>query len=224
MKILLVEDDRDLASAVRTTLEEHHYVVDVAHDGERGEDLALSNDYDVVLLDVMLPGRDGHAVCRAIRVEGNDVPILLLTALGEAEDTIAGLDAGADDYLPKPFHTGVLLARIRSLGRRRSEQKTTTLRAANLVLDTVARTVTRAGQPIRLTPREFAMLEYFLMNSGRTLGRDRISEHVWEMNFDPRSNVVDSLVRILRQKIDHGFDPPLIHTVRGAGYRFGEEG
>lgn len=224
MKILLVEDDRDLAAAVRATLEEHHYVVDVAHDGENGEDLALSNDYDVVLLDVMLPGKHGHAVCRAIRAEGNDVPILLLTALGEAEDTIAGLDAGADDYLPKPFHVGVLLARVRSLGRRRSEQKTTTLRAADLVLDTAARTVTRAGQPIRLTPREFAMLEYFILNSGRTLGRDRISEHVWEMNFDPRSNVVDSLVRILRQKIDHGFDPPLIHTVRGAGYRFGEEG
>lgn len=223
MKILLVEDDRDLAAAVRETLEENNHVVDVAHNGEQGEDLALSNDYDVILLDVMLPGKNGHAVCRAIRAEGHDVPILLLTALGEAEDTIAGLDAGADDYLPKPFHTGVLLARIRSLGRRRSDQKTTTLRAADLILDTAARTVTRAGKPIRLTPREFAMLEYFILNSGRTLGRDRISEHVWEMNFDPRSNVVDSLVRILRQKIDHGFDPPLIHTVRGAGYRFGEE-
>ncbi|MBS1913698.1 MAG: response regulator transcription factor [Bacteroidetes bacterium] len=223
MRILIVEDDPNIAGEISRALVEGHYLVDIAQDGEEGEDLALSNDYDLILLDIMLPKRDGRAVCKAIRDEGIATPILMMTAMGQDEDVIHGLDVGADDYLVKPFRMGVLLARVRSLTRRRSEQKTTQLTAADLVLDTVKRTVSRSGVVIDLTAKEFALLEYFLMNKGRVLTREMISEHVWDMNFDPRSNVVDSLVRFLRQRIDKDFSPVLIHTVRGVGYRLMDE-
>ncbi len=222
MRILIVEDDRNIANAIRRELVEQHYLVDLAYDGETGEDLALSNDYDLILLDLMLPKKDGRNICRTLRGEGITTPILMTTALSQAEDVIHGLDVGADDYLVKPFHMGVLLARIRSLSRRGSEQKTAEIRAADLVLDTARRTVVRGGVPINLTAKEFALLEYFMMNRDRVLTREMISEHVWDMNFDPRSNVIDSLVRFLRQRVDKGFPMPLIHTVRGAGYRFSE--
>lgn len=223
MRILLIEDDPNIAQTIRHELVDHHYLVDVAHDGRTGEELALTNDYDLVLLDLMLPRRDGREVCRTLRTEGMTMPILMMTALGAADDVIHGLDAGADDYLVKPFHMGVLLARVRSLSRRRSERKTTELRAADLILDTARRSVARGGTSIVLTSKEFALLEYFMMHQDRVLTREMISEHVWDMNFDPRSNVIDSLVRFLRLRIDKGFSPPLIHTVRGVGYRFSEE-
>lgn len=223
MRILLIEDDPNIAETIRHELVDRHYLVDVAHDGRAGEELALTNDYDLVLLDLMLPRKDGREVCRTLRTEGLTMPILIMTALGGTDDVIHGLDTGADDYLVKPFHMGVLLARVRSLSRRRSEQKTTDLRAADLVLDTARRSVSRGGTPIVLTAKEFALLEYFMMNRDRVLTREMISEHVWDMNFDPRSNVIDSLVRFLRLRIDKGFSPPLIHTVRGVGYRFSEE-
>lgn len=223
MRILLIEDDPNIAETIRHELVDRHYLVDVAHDGRAGEDLALANDYDLVLLDLMLPRKDGREVCRTLRTEGMTMPILMMTALGAADDVIHGLDAGADDYLVKPFHMGVLLARVRSLSRRRSEQKTTELRTADLVLDTARRSVTRNGTSIVLTSKEFALLEYFMMHPDRVLTREMISEHVWDMNFDPRSNVIDSLIRFLRLRIDKGFSPTLIHTVRGVGYRFSEE-
>ncbi len=222
MRILIVEDDRNIAEVMRRELVEQHYLVDIAHDGATGEDLALSNDYDLILLDLMLPEKDGRSVCKTLRDEGIATPILMTTALGDAHDVIHGLDAGADDYLVKPFHTGVLLARVRSLSRRQSDFKTVELRAADLVLNTARRTVSRGGRQITLTAKEFALLEYFMMNRERVLTREMISEHVWDMNFDPRSNVIDSLVRFLRLRVDKGFEPQLIHTVRGAGYRFSE--
>lgn len=223
MRILIVEDDRAIADEIRRELSAQHYTVDMAADGEQGEDLALSNDYDLILLDLMLPKKDGRDVCRTLRSEGITTPILMMTALGDTEQVISGLDTGADDYLVKPFHIGVLLARIRSLARRHSDQKTAQLEVADLVLDAARRVVTRAGRTIDLTAKEFALLEYFLHNRERVLTREMISEHVWDMNFDPRSNVVDSLVRFLRQRIDKGFSKPLIHTVRGVGYRLSEE-
>jgi DNA-binding response OmpR family regulator len=223
MRILLVEDDSNIRETIRRTLVEQHYLVDTASDGEEGEDLALSNDYDLIILDIMLPKVDGRTVCRRIREEEITTPILMMTALGENEDVIEGLDAGADDYIVKPFHLGVLLARVRSLARRVSDVKTTEIRIADLVLNTASRTVTRCGRPIELTAKEFALLEYFVMNRGKVLTREMISEHVWDMNFDPRSNVVESLVRFLRQRVDRDFDRQLIHTVRGMGYRFSDE-
>ena len=170
----------------------------------------------------MLPKKDGREVCRDLRTKGNTTPILMLTALDGVEQRIEGLDSGADDYLSKPFHFGELLARVRSLIRRQTDVKSTEIRYADLVLDTVNRTVARQGTAIKLTPKEFALLEYFAMNHGRVLTREMISEHVWDMNFDPQSNVIDSFVRFLRQKVDRGFQPQLIHTVRGVGYRFSE--
>ncbi|MDB5033206.1 MAG: two component transcriptional regulator, winged helix family [Chlorobi bacterium] len=223
MRILLVEDDQGIAEVIRRELASQHYSIDIAYDGEEGEDLALSSDYDIILLDLMLPKKDGRDVCRALRKEGITTPILMMTALGEAEDMIQGLDVGADDYLVKPFHIGVLLARIRSLSRRQSDQKSTEMTIADLVLNTAKRTVTRSGVPITLTAKEFALLEYFMLRRGKVVTRDMISEHVWDMNFDPRSNVVDSLVRFLRQRVDKGFEPQLIHTVRGVGYLFSDE-
>jgi two-component system copper resistance phosphate regulon response regulator CusR len=222
MRILLIEDDPSISSAIKRGLEEQHYAVDVASDGAEGAYFAKVNDYDVVVLDIMLPKMDGWRVARELRGEGIATPILMLTALDSVEDKIRGLDGGADDYLTKPFHFGELLARVRSLVRRQTEQKTTEIRVADLTLDTATRAVSRGGTPVHLTAKEFALLEYFVLHRDRVLTRDMISEHVWDMNFDPQSNVIDSFVRFLRQKIDRGFDTPLIHTVRGVGYRFSD--
>jgi DNA-binding response OmpR family regulator len=223
MRILVIEDDVNIADAIRRGVAEQHYSVDVAHDGITGEELAMINDYDVIVLDLMLPRKDGWAVCRELRANGNKTPIIMLTALAEVEEKIKGLDAGADDYLSKPFHFGELLARIRSMIRRGSDHKTSEIEVADLVLDTARRTVTRNGTQIRLTAKEFALLEYFMLNKGKVLTREMIAEHVWDMNFDPQSNVIDSFVRFLRNKIDRDFSPPLIHTLRGVGYRFSEQ-
>jgi two-component system, OmpR family, copper resistance phosphate regulon response regulator CusR len=223
MRILIVEDDARIADVLRRGLSEQHYSVDLASDGTQGGFLALVNDYDLIILDIMLPGKDGWQVCRDVREAGVTTPVLMLTALDAVEDKIRGLDTGADDYLTKPFHVGELLARVRSLVRRQSEQRTAELRVGDLVLDTASRAVSRKGVPIMLTAKEFALLEYFVLHRDKVLTRQMISEHVWDMNFDPQSNVIDSFVRFLRQKIDKGFDAPLIHTVRGAGYRFSDQ-
>ncbi|MEO6048822.1 MAG: response regulator transcription factor [Candidatus Kapaibacterium sp.] len=224
MRILVIEDDPNIGDVIRRGLEAQHYSVDVATDGEEGEELALINQYDLIILDRMLPKMDGRTVCRNLRDADVAVPVLMLTAMDAIDDKISGLDAGADDYLTKPFHFGELLARVRSMIRRQTGQKKTEISVGDLVLDTVTRSVTRAGRSIALTAKEFALLEYFVMNAGKVLTREAISEHVWDMNFDPQSNVIDSFIRFLRLKIDKDFDHPLIHTLRGVGYRFSDEG
>jgi DNA-binding response OmpR family regulator len=222
MRVLIVEDNLNLADGIRRGLVEQHYSVDVAHDGEKGLEYARTNDYDLIILDILLPKLDGNSVCRELRKEGMATPILMLTALGSARDVITGLDGGADDYLTKPFDFGVLLARIRSLTRRQSDQKTAEIRVADLVIDRATRMVMRNGRNIVMTAKEYSLLEYFALNNGRVLTREEISEHVWDINFDPRSNVIDSLVRFLRQKIDKDQNPQLIQTVRGVGYCFSD--
>jgi DNA-binding response OmpR family regulator len=218
MRLLLIEDDARLAKSVSRWLRSASFAVDVAGDGVKGEELAGTNDYDAIIMDIMLPRQDGWETLARIRKGGILTPILMLTALGGVGDRIRGLDSGADDYLTKPFHGGELLARIRALVRRRSEVRTTTLEQFGLRLDLTTHIASRDGKKIPLTAKEFALLELFLMNPGRLLSRQSISEHLWDMNFDPKSNVVESFVRFLRQKVDRDFDTPLIHTLRGAGY------
>jgi two-component system copper resistance phosphate regulon response regulator CusR len=219
LRILIVEDDKKIAESLKKGLLEQHYSVDVAFDGEEGLYLAEVNDYDVIILDLMLPKKDGKTVCRELRSSKVNIPILMLTALDSIEDKIEGLDSGADDYLTKPFHLGELLARVRSLVRRQSDEKSSVLKVADLELDTVTRSVIRAGKEVTLSAKEFAMLEYFMLNKNKVLTREMISEHVWDMNFDPQSNVIDSFVRFLRAKIDKEFSKQLIQTLRGVGYK-----
>jgi DNA-binding response OmpR family regulator len=224
MRILIVEDDALISELLRRGLADQHYVIDIASDGDEGLDLALSNDYDLIILDIILPKMNGRDLCREVRREGVMVPILMLTGLGSSQDVITSLDLGADDYLTKPFDLGVLQARVRSLTRRRSDHRTASIVVGDLCINTADRTVTRSGRELGLTPKEYALLEYLALNRGRVLSREAIGEHVWDMHFDPRSNVIDSLVRTLRQKIDRGFPVPLIDTVRGFGYRLSDEG
>jgi heavy metal response regulator len=223
MRILVVEDEKKVASFVRRALEAEQHVVDVAYDGDGGLARARDGAYDLVVLDVMLPGRDGMAVLRALRATGRDVPVLLLTARGEVADRVAGLDAGADDYLPKPFAVAELLARVRAL-LRRGVSGPAKLTAGDLTLDPATREVVRAGRRIELTPREYALLEFLLRHKGRVLGRALIAEHVWGVDFDTFTNVIDVYVNYLRRKIDTGFEPKLLHTVRGVGYVLREPG
>ena len=218
MKILVVEDEERVAHFIQKGLKEEGHAVDVSHDGEDGGFLAEVNDYDLILLDVMLPKKNGIAVCREIRDRGITTPVLMLTARDSVEDRVRGLDAGADDYLVKPFAFEELLARVRALLRRQSDSKTPTLQMANLELDPITRMVTRDGKPIRLTTKEYALLEYLLRNPNKVLSRTLIGEHVWDMNFDPESNVIDVYISHLRNKIDKGHDIPLLHTMRGQGY------
>jgi len=218
MRILVVEDEKKVASFIRRGLEAEHYTVDVAHDGIAGLDRALATDYDLVVLDVMLPGRSGLDVVRELRSRGRAVPILLLTARAEVSDKVAGLDVGADDYLTKPFEFAELLARVRALLRRGAPAAPPTLSVADLTLDPATRTVTRAGRSIDLSPREFALLEFFMRNRGRVLSRALIAQHVWGIDFDTFTNVIDVYVNYLRRKIDAGCEPKLLQTVRGVGY------
>ena len=222
MRVLLVEDDPKIAASLERSLRAESYAVDVANDGAQGEELALVNDCDLIILDIMLPRQDGWQTCAHLRRAQVPTPILMLTALDDVSDKIKGLDQGADDYLAKPFHTGELLARMRSLIRRRSEVRTTVLEKHGLRLDLNTHKASREGKEVSLTAKEFALLELFMMNPDKILGRDTISEHLWDMNFDPKSNVVESFIKFLRQKIDRGFDRALIHTVRGAGYIFSD--
>jgi DNA-binding response OmpR family regulator len=222
MRVLLIEDDRRVADAIAKNLRAESFAVDIARDGESGEETAQINDYDVIVLDLMLPGQDGWATCKNLRRKALMTPILMLTALDDVGDKIRGLDSGADDYLTKPFHFGELLARIRSLVRRHSTVRSTEVERYGLRLDLNSHKAFRKGQEISLTAKEFALLELFMLNPERILSRREISEHLWDMNFDPKSNVIESFIRFLRQKIDRGFDRPLIHTVRGAGYLFSD--
>lgn len=218
MRILVVEDERKVASFLQRGLEAEGYSVEVATDGDSGLARALSEPFDLLLLDVMLPGRDGMAVLRELRRESRTVPVLLLTARSATEDKVAGLDLGADDYLTKPFDFTELLARVRALLRRGTPGTPLVLTLADLTLDPATRRVTRAGQAIELTPREFALLEFFLRNPGRVLSRAVIAQHVWGISFDTFTNVIDVYVNYVRRKIDDGHAVKLVHTVRGVGY------
>lgn len=218
MKLLVVEDERRLAQVVADGLREAGYGVDVALDGERGLAQALSGDYDVLLLDVMLPGRSGLEICREVRRRQIDTAVLMITARDTLADKVLGLDCGADDYLTKPFEFPELLARVRSLLRRSTRSRARRLQVADLEIDTATHEVRRAGQPVRLTVKEYALLEYLAYNAGRVLTRDQILAHVWPSDYEGFSNTVDVFIRYLRRKIDDGHEPKLIRTVIGAGY------
>jgi DNA-binding response OmpR family regulator len=222
MRILVVEDDPNIASLISEGLTGQHYAVDIAVDGETGGEMACVNDYDLIILDIILPKLDGFGVCREVREEGVTTPVLLLTSLNGDEDVVKGLDAGADDFLAKPFSFDVLLARVRALLRRSTAQKTTQITVGQLVLDTANRSISRNGRSLDLTAKELMLLEYLMLNAGRVVTREMIAEHVWDMHFDPRSNVIDRLVHRLRQKLDREGSSPL-QTVRGLGYTLQEE-
>jgi DNA-binding response OmpR family regulator len=219
MRILVVEDERRIAAFIKQGLEEENYAVDVAYDGVEALDWAAAVDYQLILLDVLLPRKDGIEVCRELRAQGSGVPILMLTARDAVEDRVHGLDSGADDYLVKPFAFQELLARMRALLRRRGEPKTARLQVGDLILDTLSRQASRGGRIAELSAREYALLEFLMRHPGQVLGRTQIMDHVWGYDFVAASNVVDVYIGYLRRKIDDGFERKLIHTVRGAGYK-----
>ncbi|GAB3636214.1 response regulator transcription factor [Hymenobacter arcticus] len=224
-KILLVEDEPKVSAFIRRGLEEEGYEVAVAYDGTFGQRLALEQEFDLLILDVILPGQSGLEVLKAVRAHNQELPILMLTALGTTQDKLLGFDGGADDYLVKPFDFVELLARVRALTRRRGQRaaKSNQLVLSDLTVDTAAKTVVRAGQPIKLTAREFNLLELLLRHQGRVLSRGEIAEHTWEDSVDAGSNVIDVYVNYLRNKVDKGFAKKLIHTVVGMGYVLREE-
>jgi DNA-binding response OmpR family regulator len=219
MRILVVEDNHRLSAALRQSLVDAGYAVDAAHDGQEGQELAEAAPYDAIVLDVMLPVRDGIEVCRALRRRRVNTPIIMLTARDTVADRVRGLDSGADDYLVKPFALSELLARLRALLRRDAPQKSGLLRAADLTLDPATHLVERGGRNIELTARLYALLEYFMRHPNQLLTREMIESHIWSYDFDATSNVVDVYVRRLRIRIDDPFDLKLLETVRGAGYR-----
>ncbi|GHA79234.1 response regulator transcription factor [Pontibacter akesuensis] len=224
MKILLVEDEPKVASFIKKGLEEQTYDVDQAYDGTMGVKLALQNEYDLIILDIILPGMNGLDACRQIRLHDTNVAILMLTALGTTDDKIVGLDAGADDYLTKPFEFKEMLARVRALSRRNTDTGTSEkLTIADLELDVAKKAVTRAGKLINLTAREFSLLYYLLRNQGRVVSRVDITEQVWETSFDTGSNVIDVYINFLRKKIDKDHSNKLIHTLVGMGYVLKEQ-
>ena len=219
MRILVVEDNRRLSSALKMSLVDAGYAVDTAFDGPEGEEYAASAPYDALVLDVMLPEKDGFQVCRALRQRRINTPILMLTARDAVEDRVRGLDSGADDYLVKPFALSELLARLRALLRRESSDKNGVLEVSDLRLNPATHYVERAGRPLDLTARQYALLEYFMRHPNQLLSREQIENHIWSYDFDATSNVVDVYVRRLRRQIDDPFDVKLLETVRGAGYR-----
>jgi two-component system OmpR family response regulator len=219
MRVLLIEDDRQTAEYLRKALSEVGAVPDYASDGREGLLQAASGDYDVLIVDRMLPSLDGLAIIRTLRASGNQTPVLILSALGEVDDRVEGLRAGGDDYLVKPFAFSELHARLEALLRRgASEAPETRLRVADLEMDLLKREVIRAGRPVQLQPREFRLLEYLMRHAGQVVTRTMLLEQVWDYHFDPQTNVIDVHISRLRGKIDRDFDPPLLHTVRGAGY------
>ncbi len=219
MKVLIVEDDSDAAAYLARGLTEAGHTTDVAGDGEEGLAFALGNDYDVLIVDRMLPRRDGLSVIETLRAKDRHVPILVLSALSQVDDRVKGLRAGGDDYLTKPYAFTELLARVEALARRKaSAEFETVYRVGDLELDRLSHTVTRAGQPIILQPREFRLLEYLMRHAGQVVTRTMLLENVWDYHFDPQTNVIDVHISRLRGKIDKAFDKPLVHTVRGAGY------
>ena len=219
MRVLLIEDNRRLSDSLRVTLEEDGYAVDVAYDGMDGEEMGLVPSYDILILDIMLPGKDGLEVCRELRDRHITTPILMLTARDALDDRVLGLDSGADDYLVKPFEVDELRARLRALLRRDSSSKTGVLQVADLILDPAAHTVQRAGRSIELTAKEFSLLEYFLRHPNHLVTREKVEEHLWSYDHVIASNVVDVYVRRLRNKIDDPSEVKLLETLRGAGYR-----
>jgi DNA-binding response OmpR family regulator len=221
MRVLIVEDNPKVAGAVEQGLQETGFAVDVTHTGYEAEELAAVQPYDVILLDLMLPDRDGVQICRNLRRRGVDTPILILTALSLTKDKVEGLQSGADDYITKPFEFEELVARMRAVLRRGEATEARVLRCDDLELDLYARQAKRGQESWELSNREFGVLEYLMRNENRVLSRTQIGQKVWDMNFEPTSNVVDVYIASLRKKIDRGFERPLIHTIRNAGYRFG---
>jgi len=223
MYLLLVEDERRLAQVVRRVLEEEGHTVDLAHDGEDGLAMARDGSHDVIVLDVLLPGIDGIELCQTLRRERLDTPVLLLTALDSVDDRVRGLDAGADDYLPKPFAFQELLARLRALGRRKVQaREATQIHVDGLTLDLRRRRADREGRAIELSPKEFSLLELLMRNQGRVLTRTQILDHIWGYDYAADSNLVDVYVAYLRRKVDRGGGRRLIRTVRGVGYALGD--
>jgi DNA-binding response OmpR family regulator len=218
MRILLIEDEPKVASFIKQGLEQAQHIVDTAAKIKDGDYLASVQNYDLLIIDCMLPDGDGRKLCRDLRARGVGTPVLLLTAKASTTDKVLGLDSGADDYLTKPFHFSELLARVRALGRRTARPLAPSLTVADLTIDPLARRVMRAGQNIVLTPKEYALLELLVRRAGQVVTRTEIIEQVWDIHFDTNSNIVDVVIKILRDKIDRKFSPPLIQTVRGVGY------
>ena len=218
MRILVIEDEKKVASFIKKGLEEEHYAVDTAYDGEEGLYMVETNEYDLIVLDLMIPKIDGLEVLKRVRGNRNNVPILVLTAKDTVDDIVKGLDAGCDDYLTKPFIFAEFLARVRALLRREKTDKEPVLKISDLTLSLVTHKVTRNEKEIDLTSKEYALLEYFMRNPDKVLTRTMISEHVWDYHFDSNTNVIDVYVNYLRRKVDKDFEPKLIHTIRGIGY------
>jgi len=218
MKILVVEDEKKVAAFIKRGLEEDNFSVEVAHDGEQGMEMASDGGFDLIILDILMPKKDGLTMLGELRAKQVPTPVLVITAKGSVEDKVRGLDSGADDYLVKPFAIAELLARVRSLLRRGGTDKPTMLSVSNLTLDLVTHKATRANRTIELTAKEYTLLEYFMRNANKVLSRSIISEHIWNYNFDTGTNIIDVYINHLRNKVDGGFDRKLIHTVRGVGY------
>jgi two-component system OmpR family response regulator len=219
MRVLVIEDDRETANFLKRALKESGHAVDVAHDGDSGLAMARDDQYDVLVVDRMLPKRDGLSIVSTLRAEGQATPVLFLSALGDVDDRVKGLRAGGDDYLTKPYAFSELLARVEALARRRQpEEAQTRYIVGDLVLDRLSHKVTRGGDAILLQPREYRLLEYLMKNAGQVVTRTMLLEHVWDYHFDPQTNVIDVHISRLRAKIDKGYDRALLHTVRGAGY------
>lgn len=227
MRVLIIEDDQEAATFIAKAMRESGHAPDVAHDGETGLSMAREEGYDVLVVDRMLPRLDGLSIIRTLRSEGRDVPVLILSALGEVDDRVKGLKSGGDDYLTKPFAFSELLARVEALGRRvQPEEQKTSYVVGDLVLDRLSHRVSRGGEPIQLQPREYRLLEYLMKHAGQVVTRTMLLEGVWDYHFDPQTNVIDVHISRLRAKIDKNYDTPLLHTVRGAGYvmRNGDDG
>jgi heavy metal response regulator len=222
MRILVVEDEKKVASFIKKGLEEDYYSVDIASDGREGSRLAYSDEYDLIILDIMLPFKDGITILKEIRQEKITTPVLMLTAKDDVADKVAGLDSGADDYLPKPFAFDELLARIRALLRRNNTEKNIILKISDLELDTQSHKAFRSGKEIFLTQKEYSILEYLMRNKNRVISRVKLSEHVYDYHFDSDTNVIDVYINKLRNKIDKGFENQILFTVRGVGYTIKE--
>jgi two-component system OmpR family response regulator len=223
MRVLVIEDDRETAQFLQKSLRESGHAADIAEDGEAGLGMARDGGYDVLIVDRMLPRRDGLSIVQTLRAEGARTPVLILSALGDVDDRVKGLRAGGDDYLTKPYAYTELLARIEALARRPApEEQTTRYTVADLTLDRLSHKVTRAGEPIQLQPREFRLLEYLMKHAGQVVTRTMLLENVWDYHFDPQTNVIDVHISRLRSKIDKSFAKSLLHTVRGAGYKISD--
>lgn len=219
MRILVIEDEKKVANFIKQGLEEERYIVDVAYDGEEGMELAFSNNFDCIVLDVLMPGKDGFEILKEMRYSNLSTPVLLLTALGTVEDRVHGLDLGADDYLPKPFSFEELVARVRAIMRRSSNDKSTKLKAGELLLDTVTHVAYKDGKEIELTTKEYGLLEILMRNKNRILSRANITQHVWKNTYKSDSNIIDVYIKRIRMKIEEEGSQPTIQAVRGVGYR-----